>query len=289
MHSISNNIISIKVVSKGAELQSLCNGQHKLEYMWNGDPSYWAKRSPVLFPIVGGLKGNTFNYKGKDYQLNRHGFARDNDFELADRTGTSLTLSLKSNAQTKRSYPFDFLFSIKYTLEQNKLLITFIVENTGDKNILFSVGAHPAFAVPLIKGSNYEDYYLKFSENENAARWPLSNEGLIENEAIPFLQSQAKLQLKKELFYKDAIVFKNLKSTSVSLISDKTSHGVKVEFKGFPYMGIWAAKDADFVCIEPWCGIADSFNASGNLEHKEGIQSLVPQEQFERSYSIEVF
>jgi galactose mutarotase-like enzyme len=289
MHSISNNVISIRAVNKGAELQSIYHQQHKLEYLWSGDPSYWAKKSPVLFPIVGGLKGNTYHYKGNGYQLSRHGFARDNDFDLAEQTNTSLTFSLKSDDQTKQVYPFDFLFSVKYTIAEDKVLITFIVENTGDENLLFSVGAHPAFTVPLIEGTDYEDYYLEFNENEDAGRWPLSKDGLIENEVIPFLIRQNKLQLKKELFYKDAIVFKNLKSNSISILSDVTPHGLKVEFTGFPYMGIWAAKDANFVCIEPWCGIADSVNASGNLEDKEGIQTLQPKQQFERTYSIEVF
>jgi galactose mutarotase-like enzyme len=289
MHSISNNIISIKVANKGAELQSIYHSEYKLEYMWSGDAMFWPKKSPVLFPIVGGLKGNTYHYKGKDYQLNRHGFARDHDFELAEQTNTSLTFFLKSTEQTKQVYPFTFLFSVKYKLEENKLLITFLLENTGDENLLFSVGAHPAFAVPIIEGTKYEDYYFEFSENEESGRWPLSIEGLVENESLPFLQSQNKLQLTKELFYKDAIVFKNLNSTSISVVSDKTPHGVKVEFEGFPYMGIWAAKDANFVCIEPWCGIADNVNASGNLEDKEGVQSLPPHEQFEKTYSIEVF
>lgn len=289
MQSISNDTLTIKVADKGAELQSIYHNQHKLEYMWSGDPAYWAKKSPVLFPIVGGLKKNTYRYKGKDYQLGRHGFARDNNFELAEKTDSSLTFFLKSNEQTKTSYPFDFVFTVKYSLQENKVQITFIVEDTGSENLLFSVGAHPAFAVPLVKGTEYEDYYLHFNETEHAGRWPLSSEGLIETTPTPLLKNENRLPLQKELFYKDALVLKHLKSDEISIVSDKTSHGIKVDFAGFPYMGIWAAKDADFICIEPWYGIADSVNASGNLEEKEGINTLEPKGRFEVGYGVEVF
>lgn len=289
MHSIFNDTISIKVSEKGAELQSVYHQQNRLEYLWSGDPVYWAKKSPVLFPIVGALKNNAYQYKGKEYQLDRHGFARNANFELIKKTDNSLTFSLKSNEQTKASYPFDFVFSVKYALQENKLQVTFIVENTGSENLLFSIGAHPAFAVPLVLGTKYEDYYLQFSQAEDADRWLVSAEGLIEITQTPLLKNENRLPLKKELFYKDALVFKHLQSDAISILSDKTLHGIKVSFSNFPYMGIWAAKDADFVCIEPWCGIADSVNASGNLEDKEGINTLAPKGKFEVGYEIEVF
>lgn len=289
MFSISNNIISIKVAAKGAELQSLYSIENKLEYLWSADEKYWAKKSPVLFPIVGGLKHNTYNHKGKTYPLSRHGFARDNDFELTAQTDSSLTFSLRNNEHTKTIYPFDFLFGVKYALENNRLHITFRVTNTGNEIMYFSVGAHPAFAVPLVNGLVYEDYALHFSEAENTGRWPLSAEGLIETTVLPLLENENILPLQKELFYRDAIVLKHLQSDSIVIVSDKSPHGVKVHFPGFPYMGIWAAKDANFVCIEPWCGIADSVNATGNLEEKEGIIKLEAAGVFERSYSVEVF
>jgi galactose mutarotase-like enzyme len=288
MISISNDILTIRVAKKGAELQSVFHQENQIEYMWSGGAA-WPKRSPVLFPIVGGLKDNTYNVVGTDYELSRHGFARDNIFEVVEQTDSSATFLLRSNDQIKSVYPFNFLFLVKYELQQNKVVITFTVENIGVPDLLFSVGAHPAFAVPLVNGTNYEDYYLQFNKTENAGRWPLTDDGLIDKEPTPFLQNEDNLPLKKELFYKDALVFKDLQSKSISIVSDKTEHGVKVEFDGFPYMGIWAAKDADFVCIEPWCGIADTVNSTGRLEDKEGIQTLVANEEFSRTYSIEVF
>ena len=289
MFNLSNEILSVKISEKGAELQSIFHLPNNLEYLWSGDKKFWAKKSPVLFPIVGGLKNNTYTFIGKDYKLSRHGFARDHIFQLKEQSESSITFCLASSEQTKAIYPFDFLFCIKYSLEKNQLRVAFSVENTGSSDMFFSVGAHPAFAVPLNEKLAYEDYYLQFSQPEKAQRWPLSADGLIEKESIPFLDNEDQLPLRRELFYKDAIVLKDLQSNSISILSHQSANGVKVTFDGFPYMGIWAAKYADFVCIEPWYGIADSVTASGNLIEKEGIIKLEAGGLFERSYSIEVF
>lgn len=289
MLTISNNFLEIKAASKGAELRSIFHKQTNIEYLWSGDPAFWAKKSPVLFPIVGGLKENKFIFEGNEYCLNRHGFARDNDFEVSEQDNTSIIFLLRSDKGTKSVYPFDFLFYVKYSIENTKLTVTFTVKNIGNKPMFFSVGAHPAFAVPINPEDGFEDYYLKFSDNENAEIYPLSGDGLIESIPVRFLQNADILPLKKELFYKDALVFKSLKSNSISILNNKSVNGVQVSFDGFPYLGIWSAKDADFVCIEPWLGIADSVNASGKLADKEGINKLQAYKTFEASYSIEIF
>ena len=128
-----------------------------------------------------------------------------------------------------------------------------------------------------------------FSEKETTAKWPLSADGLIQSSPLDLLLNTNTLPLTKTLFHKDALVCKHLISNSISIVSDKTSHGVRVQFNGFPYMGIWSAKNADFVCIEPWCGIADSVESSGDITQKEGINILSANGQFTRSWSVEVF
>jgi len=289
MPSISNDILSVEVQLKGAELQSIYHKQHQLEYMWSGDPLYWGKQSPVLFPIVGELKNKTYTYKGTGYQLSRHGFARDLDFQVTHQEENRVTLSLKSNEKTLESYPFQFIFSITYSLNHDKLQVSYLIENTGDDTMFFSVGAHPAFKVPVVDGTSFEDYQLVFAQRETVGRWPITSAGLIESASRPLLENDNVLPLKKELFASDAIVLKDLKSDSVSIKSSKTKHGVSVTFEGFPYLGIWETKSGDFVCIEPWCGIADSVDASGKIEEKEGINSLPPAGKFEVSYSVHVF
>jgi galactose mutarotase-like enzyme len=289
MPSISNDSISINVATRGAELQSIYHKQHQLEYMWNGNPEFWGKYSPILFPIVGELKNKTYQYNGKQYSLSRHGFAREAEFEVTAQNENSIIFSLQSNEQTTADYPFQFVFSVTYTLLENTLKIIFNVENTGSDKMLFSVGGHPAFRVPLIDGTSYEDYQLVFNEKETTGRWPVSSDGLIETSPQPLLENENVLPLKKELFAADAIVLKQLRSDTIAITSMATPHGIKVNFKDFPFLGIWAAKGADFVCVEPWCGIADSVDTSGNLEQKEGINALAPAEKFEVAYTIEVF
>ena len=285
-YTIQNDYLSVEVQAKGAELMSLYNKKEQLEYMWSGDPAFWGKHSPVLFPIIGELKNNTYYYNNKAYQLGRHGFARDMEFTVTEQTTSSIGFSLLSNADTLQKFPFEFGFDIEYLLQQDWLTVTYKVKNTGNDDMYFSVGGHPAFKVPIVEGTAYDDYYLEFNKTENAGRWPISAEGLIETDAEPFLLNTNKLPLRKELFYRDAIVFKNLRSDTVRLRSSKHDKGIEFNFPGFPYLGVWAAKDADFVCIEPWCGIADPVNSSQQLTEKEGINRLAPQGIFERSWGV---
>lgn len=289
MQQLANGILEVSISPKGAELQSIINKQTGLEYMWNADPNFWSKKSPVLFPIVGGLKNNTYTYKGNSYQLNRHGFARESLFELYEQTASSVSYVLHSNENTLKVYPFEFAFYVSYSIDGNKLTCSYKVGNTGKQELYFSCGAHPAFKVPLVDGTDYTDWYLQFSETENTGKWPLSPDGLILEQPVSCLENANQLPLTKSLFYGDALVFKDLKSTSISIVSNKSPHGLKMDFEGFPFYGIWSAKDANFVCLEPWCGIADNINASGELQDKEGIILLGVGEVWERGWGVEVF
>ncbi|OJY87213.1 MAG: aldose epimerase [Sphingobacteriales bacterium 40-81] len=288
MEFIENENLKIAVNPRGAELTSLYDKITNTEYMWGGDPAFWGKHSPVLFPIVGTLKNNTYYYEGQAYRLSRHGFAREMQFTVADKTETSITFSLVSGTETLQTFPFSFRFYITYALQSKSLSVTYYVINGGPTPMYFSVGAHPAFKVPIAEGTRYDDYYLEFGKEEDAGRWPISKDGLIEEQPVPLLSGK-KLPLTKSLFYKDALVFKHLKSGSVSLKSDTTDRGFNFQFPGFPFMGIWAAKDADFVCIEPWCGIADSVDTSQDLTQKEGINRLEAGGVFERGWKVEIF
>lgn len=289
MFQISNDQVTVTLSAKGAELQSLFLKEPGIEYMWNADPAFWSKKSPVLFPIVGGLQKNTYHYKGQSYQLPRHGFAREKTFSVHQHSDTHIQFTLASDEETLIVYPFHFLFSVSYSLVNAGLSVTYRVENTGKEPMFFSVGAHPAFAVPLLEQTKYTDHYLKFNHRENAGRWPLSPDGLIESSPIPLLANTSNLPLTKELFYGDALVFKNLASTAISILNKKNKHGLTVSYPDFPYMGIWSFKNADFVCIEPWCGIADSTQSNGNLQEKEGINELAADAVFSRCWQVSVF
>ncbi len=289
MIQIENKHLSISVNSKGAELQSIFCKDTNLEYLWNGDPTFWGKKSPVLFPIVGRLKNNSYQLNGATYQLGRHGFARDMEFQLTSNEKESISFTLQANEETQKVYPFLFSFSITYSINKNKLSCTYQITNVDLKPMFFSVGAHPAFKVPLEESLTFNDYQLIFSSNETAPQWPLSTEGLIKREAIPFFKDTNTIDLNKDLFYGDALVFKELKSTSIALSSNQSKHGFKFEYNDFPYIGIWSAKNADFLCIEPWCGIADHEDASGDIKQKEGINTLIPGELLSRTWSVELY
>ena len=288
MQILKNNQLTVKINPKGAELSSLFNNENQTEYLWNADPAFWGKSSPVLFPIVGSLKNNIYRFEGKKYTLPRHGFARDREFIVEKSEENSVTFLLTYDENTLKVYPFKFEFRLIYSLENNTMAVTYSVKNIGENKMYFSVGGHPAFAVPLAEKSTYYDYYLEFNKTETFKRWGLTTDGLIEAQPIDFLAYTNKLNLTKELFYDDAIVFKKLESTFVTLKSDKTNRQLKFDFKGFPFVGIWAAKDADFVSIEPWCGIADAENHNQELTEKEGMNCLDIGDIFEKTWRVTI-
>ncbi|MBZ4188015.1 aldose 1-epimerase family protein [Niabella beijingensis] len=288
IYQIENSVLKIAVSETGAELQSIIDKSTGQEYMWSGDPAVWGKHSPVLFPIVGTLRDNTYRYEGKDYHLNRHGFAREMNFSPVGQLRDELVFSLKSNGETLKLYPFDFELKLKYLLEGKTLKVTYDVGNSGNKKMWFSIGGHPAFKLPLFRGDAYAEYYLEFEEKETAGKWPIEEGGLLAQTPVPFLNNSNVLRLNKGLFAKDAVVLKELKSRKLAVRSEKNGKGFDFSWEGFPYLGIWAAPGADFVCIEPWCGIADTVGFDQDVTKKEGIEMLEPGQHFERSWIVTI-
>ena len=286
---IENKKLRAVISSKGAELQSLFNKETGLEYMWGGDAAFWGKHSPVLFPIVGSLKEDTYYYNEKKYQLPRHGFAREKIFLQDQVSNEEAVFTLVADASTLAVYPFLFSFTLRYTLIKNTLTCSYNIVNTDLKEMLFSVGAHPAFAVPMVDGTSYHDYYLEFNKAEILNRFKIAGGGLISenSEVLPMLDN--KLLLQHDLFYDDAIVLKHITSDSITLGCTQHGHGIKFDFKNFPFFGIWSAKDANFVCLEPWCGIADSVNATQQLNDKEGIIILEPTGVWQKEWTVECY
>lgn len=285
---IENEKLRAVISPEGAELQSLISKETGIEYMWSGDAAYWSKHSPVLFPIVGALKDDTYYYKDKAYYLPRHGFARERTFLKDQVSSVEAVFTLTQDAATLAVFPFAFSLGLRYRLQDNTLTCTYEVSNTGYDELLFSIGAHPAFAVPMVKGTTYTDYFLKFNKSEQLHRWKLEG-ALIADHAEVLLTQNGKLPLQHELFYEDAIVLKNLQSNSITLGCANHQHGLHFNFDNFPFFGIWAARDANFVCLEPWCGIADSVNHDQQLTNKEGIITLAANTNWQRNWKVECF
>lgn len=279
--TITNSHVTAQIKHFGAELISLKNDQNK-EYIWEGNPAFWGKHSPILFPIVGSLKNNSYVIDGKHFHLNRHGFAREMEFDLIEKTEESATFSLISTADTKKLYPFDFELRIIYSLKDNKLNIDYKVFNKNESIMPFSIGAHPAFALP----GNFEEYSLAFPEDD-LLKYHLLEEGLISNSSNNLALDHGQLSLIYKLFKKDALVFKTLKSKSITILKN-TNPILKINFSDFPNLGIWTMENAPFLCIEPWFGYSDTVNENNDFLQKEGIQLLKKMETFESNFNIEI-
>lgn len=279
--TLSNSQISVAIKTLGAELCSIKNKLNR-EFMWEGNPNFWGKHSPVLFPIVGTLKNNTFYHNDTKYTLTRHGFARDMEFELIEKTENSATFSIQSNSATLLNYPFEFELQIQYRLINTTVEIDYKVVNKDNSEIPFSIGAHPAFALP----SSFEDYNLDFEKVEPLEYTLLEND-LVSQQTEKIHTNTNRVPLTYELFKRDALIFKKLQSNSLTIIEEEKPI-LKVHFQDFPSLGIWTKVGAPFICIEPWFGYSDTTESNGNLFEKEGVIVLEANANFQAKFSIEI-
>ena len=278
--TISNPTLSATINTLGAELITLV--KNNKNYIWTVDETYWNKTSPILFPIVGRLKNDSYTFNGKTYQLPRHGFARNMEFSFDKKSDSQVIFELNESEETKTNYPFDFKLLVAYTLLDNELVIEYFVRNQSDEVIPFSIGAHPAFAI----SDKFENYSLQFNAADTFETHHLENESFNGKTTLVETKNNA-ISLNYNLFEKDALVFKQLNSDEV-ILKNKENAILKVNFDHFPYLGIWTKENAPFLCIEPWCGLADAINHNGNLEDKEGMIHLPVGEYFLRTLRIEI-
>jgi len=282
---LQSNALQISINTFGAELYSIKNTPG-LEYIWQANKEIWPRHAPVLFPIVGKLKDNAYTISHTPFNLNQHGFARDKEFELISQSKTSCCLQLLSDEASKKHFPFDFIFEIAYELLEDKLITHYKIINPSSNDLPFSVGAHPGFNCPIEKNETFEDYYLQFEASEYTLT-ELSN-GLRLNTGKKLHLADSKLFLNKELFDKDALVFENSQISALTLRSKKSNRFIKMECQNWPYFGIWTKKDCrEFICLEPWYGIADSANTNQDFAKKDGIIHLAPKKEFNCSFSLQ--
>lgn len=270
--------VEIGVFTKGAELYSYkINGE---EFIWERNPEFWGGSSPVLFPFVGILKSGKYTFDGKEYEIStRHGFARDNNFDLIEKGENFLKFKFSSNEETLKKYPFKFDLFLTYIINGDTLEIKYEVINKNAGEMYFSLGAHPAFALKLNENIKLNDYFLEFEKEETAQIYKLVNACVL-NEKQDYLKNEKIIRLNETIFDDDAIIFKNLKSNKVTIKCDKTDKKISVNYEGFPYVAFWSKHAAPFVCIEPWFGITDFESCSGKLEEKEGIIKLPENNNF---------
>jgi len=283
IHTICHGNYSAQISELGAELKSFKNTND--EYIWYGNPDVWSGTAPILFPIVGKLKNDEYSYNGKNYNMNKHGFARNSIFDIYEKKEASISFILKSSDKTKQIYPFEFELIVQYEIDESTLTVSYYVLNTGSDVMYFTIGSHPAFALQT-DTCKMSDYYIEFDKMETVDCYRI-NGGLLDIETLPhYLNNEKTISLSKSIFDNDALVFKNISSNQISIKNDVTGYILKVATGGAPHLGIWAKPAANYVCIEPWFGFADSVNVNGDLTKKEGMIRLEAESKFITGYQI---
>lgn len=286
MTTIENDQIRVVIQDHGAQMSSLFDKTGQTEWLWQANPAFWGRHAPVLFPIVGRLVNDQYRYDGQFYTMKQHGFARDQVFKRVLATNDQAVFRLTENEQSLVQYPFAFELLIRYHIRESELSIEYEVRNTGDQQMPFSIGAHPAFNCPIKATEAFNDHQLVFDIPISAERHLLEG-GLYNGETETVLSENDTLPLHYEWFDKDAIVFKHLEASSVQLQAPG-NQSLDFQFAGFPYLGIWTKRDAPFICIEPWFGLADNITHQQDIFEKEGIIVLDPKEAFTCHYSMTI-
>ena len=279
---LKNNFLNVTVNSHGAELKSIKQGE--TEYIWQADPDVWNSSAPLLFPICGRLKDNSYTLDGKKYALNPHGFARHLDYKTEKLTGTEVLLSAEYTVETLKVYPFKFKFFVGFTLIDKKLNITYTVENISDNALYFSFGGHEGYSCP----EGAEHYSVSFP-SDNVLKRHMLNGGFFNGKTEEIVLENGELPLNYDEFEKCTYIFKKLNSTCVILHNENNSRSVKVSFDSdIKTLALWTLRDRKYLCIEPWWGTSQDEDFNGDFREKDGVILLDAGKTFSRSHSIEI-
>lgn len=289
MITLENDHLQIVIKSAGAELTKIYSKETQLNYLWNGNPKFWKRHAPILFPIVGKLKEHTYYVDDKKFHLPQHGFARDQEFNMVSKTDSEVVFELSFSEKTLEIYPCQFKLFICYALQGNTLKVEYKVQNHDNKDIFFSIGAHPAFSCPLTDETSFSDYYVTFEESETPLQYSLNKENGLRKEQPIQKSLGKKIDLNYDVFKDDALIFKGIQSKKVSLKSNKHQHGINFHFSDWEYFAFWTKKDAPFICFEPWMGAADLETTNQDFIQKDGIIKLSKNDKFTQEYSIKFF
>ena len=290
MKKLSNQKLTIQVAEHGAELSSIVANATGKEYLWQADPAFWKRHSPVLFPIVGSVWEKEYRHEGKTYPLSQHGFARDMDFTLVSETANELRFSLESTAETLKVYPFPFLLEIGYRLTDNRIEVLWHVKNTGDQPMHFQIGAHPAFYYPNYEEDQPDRGFFKFDARKELVYRALAEKGCVGDEVLPVpIDAEGYLPLNVHTFDIDTFIVEDSQLKRVDLLDINKNPYLSLTFTA-PLVGLWSppTKNAPFVCIEPWYGRCDRAHYAGEYKDRDWVQHLEAGETFDASYTIEI-
>jgi galactose mutarotase-like enzyme len=272
--SLSSGNLAAEINPLGAQLSALRDHAGR-DLLWDGDPSVWTGRAPLLFPIVGTLAGGSYRLSSQIHHLPRHGFARGKRFDIVDMTSAAATFRLKADETTLQIYPFRFELDVRFALEDSTLSVTTWVRNNGDDDMPASFGYHPAFRWPLPFGGTRSSHFIEFACDEPAPIRRLNADGLLAAERYPTPVAHGRLALVDTLFQDDAIIFDEIRSRSITYGDDEGPR-IRVSYPQTPFLGLWTKPNANFICIEPWHGVADLAGFSGDFREKTGVFIVTP-------------
>ena len=278
--TVKNECLTVEISTLGAEIQRV-RGNGGTEFLWNGDEKVWSGRAPILFPICGGLKDDKYVFEGKEYTMYKHGFIKNKVFTVAKQNERCAELVFFSDAETKKEYPFDFVFRVIFELDKNSLTVSYKVENQSTGKMYFSVGAHEAYACP----DGIENYSVVFDKKETLDSYMLDG-NLLENNTVRVMEDNTEFPLKYEYFKVDALVFKHLNSRKVELIHKNSTKKVTLSFPEHEYFLLWTKPTGKYICLEPWCGIPDGVDADFEFVNKEGILSIESGKIYAAAHTI---
>ena len=276
---LKNDFAKASISAVGAELKSLT--VDGTEFIWQGDPSVWKFSAPMVFPICGMLKDGKFIYKGKEYFLEKHGFARMESLDVISALPDAVTFRLASSDALKASYPFDFELRVIYTLKGRTLSVKYEVENKGEDTMYFSIGSHEAYSTP----EGIENYELVFDKPVSLLSTVI-DDALTTDATVPFIENSESFALCERDLDDGAIVFRGVPERSVTLRQKDGARSVRVDFPDMKNMLIWHVSGAPYICIEPWSGMPDSNLTDGRIENKLEITALSPAQIYENEHKI---
>lgn len=284
---LENERLYVEIAELGAEVTRIYDKKKGNELLWEGDPAYWKRHSPVLFPNVGKTCRNTVRIRGEQYPTSQHGFARDNTFRCISEKAGQASFLFASNEETRKVYPFDFELIITYVLDNNTLKVTWEVRNTGEDTMYFTIGGHPAFRFSGEKETK-EDYLLYFPGRKTLDYILIDPEEAAADPSIVYELEldQGYCPVNEEMFARDALIFDGGQFEEVWLCRKDRTPYVGIRCKDFPNFGIWSVKDAPFVCLEPWMGRCDDMGFDRELSEKPNVNKAEPGNRFEQSYVI---
>lgn len=284
MITIENENFSAAISPRGAELRSFKDKTTGREIMWQADPAVWGGSAPILFPIIGKLRDGQTRINGSVYEIPKHGLVRTRTAKVIEQGNDYVIFAFSSDAETL--YPFPFVLEVEFRLGTDQLEVLYRVRNSGSDEMLFSIGSHPAFALDL-ELAELEDYSIEFSEPETLDLYGLTD-GLLAKKQDAYLAKAQSIALSETLFEDDALIFKNIESSTIRLKSKKGNQVLEVDTHGAPHLGIWAKPGAAYVCIEPWYSYDDAPDCAGTFENKPGILRLAANDTFNTGYTVRV-